>query len=82
MLLLQRLRPQIYRNVFIKIMKTQLASLRLKIQVFGFTAFDAFVVNALFKGTLTLSYPLLHTLPCPRNNTPITIKHTRPTLSS
>ena len=49
MLLLQRLRPQIYRNVFLKIMRTQLASLRLKIQVFGFTAFDAFVVNALFK---------------------------------
>ena len=45
--LMQRLRPDMYKNHFVSIIRAQLHTLRLKIHVFGFAAFDAFVLTTL-----------------------------------
>ena len=47
MLLMQRIRPDAYRTIFCSAIRAQLHTLRLKIHVFGFTPFDAFIVTTL-----------------------------------
>ena len=47
MLLMQRMKPETYRSFFCSIIKAQLHKLRLKIHVFGFSPFDAFIVATL-----------------------------------
>jgi hypothetical protein len=47
MLLMQRISPLTYRDHFMRIMKHEVHILRLKVHVFGFKPFDAFIVNTL-----------------------------------
>ena len=80
MLLMQRLRPDMYKNYFLSILRAQLHTLRLKIHVFGFSAFDAFITSTL-RGAVHVEVKAAHLQLEVKKNLDYAAHHSRKSLA-